>query len=133
MGDAPPFWIVSSSNGLIHMTNCHIENVTVNYYGPWVESPKNSNFLNDFLSSQGSSLDSLGADNLAIKNVFPNAQLIGTSKSIGYSGLGGYPSYATVSITFKHSLSKVFGEEFLLSMTGAGSHFGAGSTGKTRG
>jgi hypothetical protein len=121
VGDAPPFWMVSSSNGLIHLPNCHISNIDVNYFGPWVEAPEEKSVL-EAVSGLASS------SGLTPEMVFPNSSLIGSFGTNSNSGLGGYPTYATVEITFKHAFTKIFGEEFLLSMGGSSSHFGGKST-----
>jgi len=115
------------------LPNAHISNITVNYFGPWVEKPPKASFA-EAIQTLGNS-SGMGLDPTT---VFPDSSLIGNlgqgaldiiSNFIdSSSNLGGYPTYATVDITFRHAFEKIFGEEWLLSMTGATSHFGSTSS-----
>jgi hypothetical protein len=113
VGNAPPFWVLSSSNGLVFMPNAHISSVNITYYGPWLEAPAKGSLL--------SSLGSIAGGGFSPTQVFPNSQVVGSFfPSMGAEGfkLGGYPTHASVDITFQHTLSTRFGEEILMSLVG---------------
>lgn len=132
VGHAPPFWIVSSSNGIIYMPNAMLRNVTVNYFGPWVQAPPRKSLITFFNSAANAGGFGAGGI-LDPKVVFPDTKAIKYDASSflkGITNLGGYPSYATVSMTFQHAFDRMFGEEWLLSMTGAATHLGATSSTK---
>lgn len=124
VGHAPPFWKVSSSNGLVHMANCHISNITTEFFGPWVEAPNHSALDGFANGNSGIGLDPT--------SVFPSSTQLGglgdVLGSLTSKNLGGYPTYANINITFQHALENMFGEEWLLSLTGASNHFGATSS-----
>ena len=131
VGHAPPFWKVSTSNGLLHFSNANITNLTVTYYGPWTKGPTEEG-IKQFLGNVAG-LANVSSGGFDMASVFPSAKPMAgigdmiESNTIDWKKMGGFPSYAEVSITFKSAFDKIFGEEWLLAMAGSVDHFSTSS------
>jgi hypothetical protein len=122
VGDAPPFWTLSTSNGVFGMVNASVTNITVEYHGPWIKSPTSNttDSLKNAISNMGGS--SIGFDPTKIFGDSVTGG-IGAEDVLGdlFSSdpqMKGYPSYANVSLTFENNYSQMFGEELLAFLDG---------------
>jgi hypothetical protein len=120
LGDTPPYWKVSTSNGLFNLQNASLTNVNITYHGPWIEAPSSTSILSALQTF--SSVSKMGFNP---SSIFPSSSIIGSVGDSLSSLLsdksnkrGGYPSYATISLTFQNNFNVVFGEEWLTSLTG---------------
>jgi hypothetical protein len=129
-GSPPPVWSVKFSNGLHSLDNCALTNVSVNYFGPWLEKPKElsdkdglQRFFN--IEGNGEQVTSQGKKGKTGKDfaqsIFASSDQMTAeeiSKERDSAGRGGYPSYAEVSLTFTDNFSNPFGENVLASVFG---------------
>ena len=113
VGDAPPMWTVLTSNNIFGLYNASVTNMSVTYNGPWLKSPSaGKNVLSGLAGSSAGFNPS---------SVFPSAS--GGFKASDLFGMlggketGGYPSSASVSMTFESNYSQFFGEELLSFLT----------------
>jgi hypothetical protein len=105
LGYAPPTWVVSASNGLVHMNNAALVNVQVTYHGPWIGTKAIKGKLSDDLS----------------KEIYGASK--GGQSSGGEVSIGGFPSWAEVTLTFRNNFEQVFGEEWMMGIAGSASHY----------
>lgn len=146
IGNPPPYWTVSSSNGIIFLNNAHLKEVSITYHGPWLKpGAKAAGIagLAEKLTGKGGMLGGAGGDlSSAAGDIFGGAT--GGSISVlgggakegissllgkmagggGGSNLSGFPSYAEVKLTFVSNFSQVFAEEMLMGLVGANAQFG---------
>jgi len=116
VGIAPPVWVITCSNGSQFLGNAHCKSITVEYHGPWLGAPETPSFAaaaKSFVNS--SELPSI------LSTIFPSAGILsdfGINDILTGSNKGGYPSYATINMTFQSNHKLMFGEEWLLSLGG---------------
>lgn len=120
IGNAPPKWQIYSNNGLVYLEECHIESVNITYHGPWV-SPINSTQATRALEG----LVNPSTNGMDYGKIFGNDNVKKSrdAKSLEQfmDDLGGLPSFAEVSITFKNNFSKPFAEDVFSRILGKNS------------
>ena len=116
VGIAPPVWVITCSNGSQFLGNAHCKSITVEYHGPWLGAPETPSFA----AAAKSFVNSSGLPSI-LSTIFPSAGILsdfGINDILTGSNKGGYPSYATINMTFQSNHKLMFGEEWLLSLGG---------------
>ena len=131
IGDPPPYWTVSSSNGIIHMNNAHISDIDITYFGPWLKNTSSNAGGEVIRLLKGANInpqtmigDVLQSSNSVGRSGFDTGSLLNAISEGDTDELSGFPSYAEVKVTFESNFNQVFGEEILMAIVGANNHFG---------
>jgi hypothetical protein len=125
VGQAPPYWTLRCSNGIYGMMNASLADVTITYNGPWLDATKASlgSTLGGLLQVASGSMTGLNPQSILGEDTGGfDVKSLTDFFGGGVNQFKGYPTSATVSLTFVSNYSKVFGEEIIASMEG---HTGA--------
>lgn len=115
-GKVPPVWNVMFSNNLHGLSSCALTAVNVEYYGPWIKKPNESEVEKSIARlNNGANADF----NDIAKSIYEDGDKLTAKEFDAKNGRkGGFPSFATVTLTFTDTFNNPFQEDILRNLYG---------------